>query len=137
MARVLTRSDEEQTVTVIEKQLAVADPDGDTSYVLRLLPEKKVTQFQKTHTTRRPNHLGQMIEHTDHDAVAEDVLDWVIKDWTGIGARDEQGTLVPVPCTRETKIGLDPHIRKALIDYASRNQRVEVAAQQASFRPAS
>ena len=137
MARVLTRSDEEQTVTVTEKQLAVSDPDPDTSYVIRLLPEKRVTQIQKAHTTRRPNHLGQMIEAIDHDAVAEDLLDWVIKDWTGIGARDDSGALVPVACTRDVKIGLDPHIRKALLDYATRNQRAEVAAQRESFRPAS
>lgn len=137
MARVLTRSDEEQVVTVTEKQLAVADPDEDTSYTVRLLPEKKVTAIQKAHTTRRPNHLGQMIEHVDHEAVGDDILDWVIKDWAGIGAKDAVGVWHPVACTREVKLGLDPHIRKALLDFATRNQRAEVAAQRESFRPAS
>jgi hypothetical protein len=134
MARILTPQDDEQVVTVTEAELRLDDPDPDTRYTVRLLPEAKMREIDRRHTKRRPNARGEMVEATDHEGVGRETVDWVIKDWAGIVARTTAGDLVPVPCLTEAKVGLDPRVRAALIDYASRNQRIEAKALEDSFR---
>ena len=134
MARLLTIQDEPQTVVIRETELpTLADPDPDASYTIRLLPERQFQAIKKAHTVRRPKG-GQMVEDIDGEAMSAAIVDWVIRDWTGIVAKTEDGELVPVPCDKPAKLGLDPYVRGALVDYATRNQRVE--AQAASFRGA-
>jgi hypothetical protein len=134
MARLLTAQDAPQTVTVRELDLpTLADPDPEVSYTIRLLPERHFQSLRKAHTTRRPKG-GQMVEDVDDRGLSAAIIDWVIQDWTGIVARDEDGGLVPVPCTPDAKLGLDPYVRGALVDLATKNQRVEASA--ASFRAA-
>ena len=136
MARLLTAQDTEDVVEVTEQDLRVDDPDPDTRYTIRLLSEKAMREIRRKHTSKRPNRTGQMVETSDEEAIGFDIVDVVIKDWAGIVARQADGTLVPVPCTRDAKRGLDPYVRSALVEYASHNQRVEAAAQAASFRRA-
>jgi hypothetical protein len=136
MARLLTAQDDEQLVTVTEAQLRLDDPDPDASYTVCLLTDATMQAIRRKHTTKRPNRQGQVVEVTDEVAVGGDMVDHVIRDWTGVVTRTAAG-LFPVPCSREMKIGLDPYVRSALVDYASRNQRVEAQAQAASFRAAS
>jgi hypothetical protein len=134
MARLLTAQDDPQTVVVREVDLpTLADPDPDVSYTIRLLPERQFQQIKKAHTVRRPKG-GAMVEDLDQEAMSAAIVDWVIQDWTGIVARDGDGGLVPVPCDKAAKLGLDPYVRGALVDCATKNQRVE--AQAASFRRA-
>jgi hypothetical protein len=136
MARLLTAQDTEDVVEVTEQDLRVDDPDPDTRYTIRLLSEKAMREIRRKHTSKRPNRTGQMVETSDEEAIGFDIVDVVIKDWAGIVARQADGSLVPVPCTRDAKRGLDPYVRSALVEYASHNQRVEAEAQAASFRRA-
>lgn len=132
MARILTTGDDETTVTVREGDLPkLDDPDPDVTYTIRLLPEKQFTAIRKAHTTTRPRK-GQMVEEVDERGLAAALIDYVITDWSGIVARDSDGQLVAVPCTPAAKIGLDPYVRGALVDFATKNQRVEGDAD--SFR---
>lgn len=135
MARILTSQDTADVVTVTEAQLRLDDPDPDPTYTIRLLSEKTMREIRKRHTTKRPNRQGQMVETWDEEAIGRDIVDFVITDWTGIVARQD-GALVPVPCTPDAKAGLDPHVRAALVDYATHNQRAEAQARAASFRGA-
>jgi hypothetical protein len=134
MARLLTAQDTEQVVEVTEKDLRIDDPDPDTRYTVRLLGETTMREIRRKHTSKRPNRQGQMVETSDEEAIGFDIVDWAIKDWAGIVARNGDGDLEPVPCTRDAKRGLDPYVRSALVEYASHNQRVEAEAQAASFR---
>lgn len=136
--RLLTSQDDEQVVEITEKVLKVDDPDPDTKFTVRLLSEKVMRDIRKRHTTKRPaRNGGQMIEVADEEAIGFDVVDYAIKDWFGIVEKNEKGEIVQVPCTRDAKRGLDPHVRAALVDYATHNQRVEAQARSESFRSAS
>ncbi len=137
MARLLTSQDTEEVVEITEKVLKVDDPDPDTKFWVRLLSEAKMREIRKRHTTKRPNRQGGYVEQTDEEAVGFDIVDYAIKDWSGIVAKGADGALVQVPCVRDAKRGLDPHVRSAIVDYCTHNQRVEAQAKADSFRPAS
>ncbi len=138
MARLLTSQDTEQTVEITEKVLKLDDPDPDTRFTVRLLSEAKMREIRKQHTVKRPNRQGQTIEVSDEEAIGFDIVDYAIKEWAGVGhtVKEEDGTkrFVPDPCTRDNKRGLDPHVRSALVDYCTHNQRVEAQAKADSFR---
>lgn len=134
MARVLT-PDEGEVVTVTEAELPkVTDPDPDVTYTVRLMSDRRYRDIARRHTKKRPNHRGEMVEVTDHEALGREVLDTILVGWTGIVARTTDGELVAVPCTIDTKVQLEPAVRGALLDFAFSNQRVEAQARAESFR---
>lgn len=110
MARVL-RNDGE-TIDVRETDLAELEtPDQDAVYTLRVWTQEKYRELATKNTEYiidRRSH--QRVPRINDQALADDLLDWVIADWQGI----VDGAGQPVACIREHKLKLDGLIRAAL-----------------------
>lgn len=105
--------------------------DPGTVYVLRPIgidDHRQITKARTRDELDRRSH--QKIQVTDWNAVADDVLDFVLVGWRGIRFRGAD-----VPCERAYKLKLDYVRKQALSDLAGMNQVVrepEVRAE--SFR---
>lgn len=130
MARNLRQAADEFDVPEVE--LRIEDPDPDVTYRLRALTRETYKQTVKAHTRRGPmTRAGQPTEVVDGPGIAEDLLDHALVGWSGILVGGE-----PAPCTRETKLLLDPVIADRLIDRAGRSEIVgQEARRPESFRP--
>lgn len=96
----------------------VVGGDPDTTYTLRPIAVDDHRRITKERTKQVPNRRTHQNEPvTDFDAVNDDVLDFVLVDWSGILFRGQ-----PVPCAREHKLKLDGPRRIALSNLAGMNQ---------------
>jgi hypothetical protein len=110
----------------------VASPCEDVTYTVRQMSPAIAREMAKKHTKRRPNSTTHRMEEIlDREALGEDVIDYVLVNWTGVLMPD--GT--PAPCTAEHKSqGLDGARKIALANIAGSNAVREAEARADSFR---
>ena len=111
--------DADDVITAKDSELAgVTDGDPETVYTLRPISVEDHRAITKQHTKEVVNRRTHQKEsEVDWGAVNDDVLDFVLRDWTGILRKGR-----PAPCTRENKLKLDAPRRQALSDVAGLNQ---------------
>lgn len=124
--------DPEGRIEVKDSDLTgVTDGDPDTVYVLRPIgiEDHRVLTKQNTRDELdRRSH--QKVKVTDWNAVADDVLDFVLIEWRGILFRG-----AAVPCERDFKLKLDYVRKHALSELAGMNQVARAPERRAeSFR---
>ncbi len=61
----------------------------------------KYNELRKKHT-KYQRIMGQRVEEVDEEALNNDMIDYIIEDWEGIGLANGE----PAPCTREMKLKL-------------------------------
>lgn len=118
---------DDDTFVVTDADL-IEDGDPKTVYTLRHLTTQKHRAFMKRHT-RGTRRTGE--EKVNGDALTDDILKWVLVNWTGVVDRGQ-----PVPCTDDYKLMLDS-ARKGLIIMKAGLSEI-VAAEDArgeTFRP--
>jgi hypothetical protein len=103
MAISLLRENDEFTITDAE---LVDGGDKDTTFTIRRITPAELKVIEKKHTTK-PNYRRP--EKLDVEAYRNDVIDFVLRNWTGVLDRGE-----PVACEREYKLLLS-NIRKIAI----------------------
>lgn len=127
--------DESSTFEVKESDIPeVMNADPDVSYTVRPLSTTKFREFQKKHTRLVPNKQTRGMESdVNGEALADDLIDWVIAGWSGILDKGQ-----PADCSKANKLRLDGQVKQGLIGVAGLN-RIEAAPAETerSFRPAS
>ncbi len=119
-------------ITVLDTDLdEVTDPDTEASYVLRPLSPEESRKIRKRHTTFVVNKTTHTKDpKVDDDAFADDLIDYVLVDWTGFVAQGQ-----PLPCERVYKLRLDFVRKAALLRLAGGNRTARDPEQHAeSFR---
>jgi hypothetical protein len=113
VALVLRKAEEEITVSDAE---LVAGGDKDTVYTLRTLTVQKNREIVAAHTTARANRRTHVMEDDiDWEAVNDAQFEFVLKDWKGVTATDNEGHKVSVPCTPDYKQLVDGGRRAAML----------------------
>lgn len=109
----------------------VVNPDPDVTYTCRQLSTVKFRELQKRNTRLVPNKATRGMEpDVDGEKFADDLIDWVIADWSGILSAGQ-----PAECSRENKVRLDGQVKGGLIGVAGLNRIQEAPQQRAeSFR---
>lgn len=126
MARALLQDDATFTVNETELALDIA-PDPDVVYTLRPLSTSAIRAIGKKHTRQEfspQTHRRESV--VDGEGIHDATLDYVIADWSGVGADGH------APCTLENKLKLPLPIQKALMERAQAGDSAEVRAE--SFR---
>lgn len=118
--------------TVKDSEL-VSGGDGETSYTVRAITREVKKSLEAKHTSQIPNRrTHQMDSVLNNEAYFDDLLDYVLVDWSGILLGSE-----PVPCERDHKLKLDVARCMALLERAGMSQIQEGgASKSASFRVA-
>jgi len=111
--------DSDDRIAVKDSELTgVTDGDPETTYLIRPIAVDDHRRIVKAHTTDVVNRRTHQKEpQVDWAAVNDDILDFVLVDWTGIHLKGQ-----PVACSREYKLKLDGVRRQALADVAGMNQ---------------
>ncbi len=125
-------TDPDARITVRDADLAgIVNGDPDTTYTIRPISIEQHRGLVKKNTAQViDRRLQAQVPQVDSAAVSDDVLDYVLVEWSGLLFRGE-----PVPCERAYKLKLDYVRKSALCDLAGMNQIVrapEVRAE--SFR---
>ena len=123
---------DDKTRDVKDSELpGVPDGDKNTVYTIRDITKAKYREVIRRHTKKVANrHTRAMVEETDQQAVADELLDWALVGWKGITLHGEE-----MPCMPQYKAMLDSVRSAAILDAAGIGQVEEGAAQrQASFR---
>ena len=108
----------------------VSDPDKDATYTLRPLTTERQRELTKRHTTYTINKQKQTKEpKVDVAALADDLIDHVLIEWTGINAKGQ-----PLPCERQYKLKLDLVRKNALVGWAGLNRSEREQQKTDSFR---
>lgn len=111
--------DPAEPIVVKDSELpGVTGGDPDTTYTLRPIAVEDHREISKKNTKPVIEPLSRRtIDQTDYEAVADDTLDFVLTDWSGILIKGQ-----PAACTRENKLKLDGNRRVALTGLAGMNQ---------------
>lgn len=122
--------DENTTREVKDSDLPIPDGDPGTVYTIRDLTKAKYREVIKRHTKKVTSRQRGMVDETDFQKVADDLLDHALVEWQGVTLNGS-----PVPCTWENKARLDSVRSAAILDAAGIGQVEEAPAQKkASFR---
>ncbi len=115
MPLVLKSTDDRQTLTDAE---LIPDGAKDVMYVLRHLTTEQHREIVRSNTKKVPNkRTHQMEDRVDWEAVSDDLLDYVLTEWSGVVAND-----APLPCTRAHKLLLDGPRKTAMLELAGMNE---------------
>lgn len=122
--RVTTAGDR---ITVKDSDLIQGGDEG-ASYGLQLLTREDYKRLRRPHIKRKPD--GR--EVLNEEAFGEDLLDFVLQEWTGVG---EGEPLQLIECSRTNKLRIDGNRISAMFELAGRS-RIEAAEEQraSSFR---
>lgn len=111
--------DPDDRIPVKDSELpGVANGDPGTTYTLRPISVNDHRRLSKENTKtaiNRQTHMGEAV--IDYEALNDDILDFVLLDWSGILLKGQ-----PAPCIREHKLRLDGARRAALSGVAGMNQ---------------
>jgi hypothetical protein len=126
--------DENTTREIKDSELPIPDGDPETVYTIRDLTKKTYREVIKRNTKKVTSRQRGMVDETDFQKVADELLDHALVEWRGVTLNGS-----PVPCTWENKARLDSVRSSAILDAAGIGQVEEAPAQKkASFRePAS
>ncbi len=115
--------DESQTFEVKESDIPeVVNADPDVAYTVRPLTTAKFRELQKRNTQQVVNKASRSMEaEVNGEKLADDLIDWVIADWSGIVDKGQ-----PAECSRANKLRLDGQVKAGLIGVAGLN-RIEAA----------
>lgn len=83
---------------------------SDTRLTLRVLSEAQTRTLRKKHTKTEWQN-GQRVQNLDGPAMADDMIDAAIVDWTGVV--DTQGK--PLPCERTFKLLLPERVQVEIV----------------------
>lgn len=111
--------DTEERREVVDADLAgVVDGDRETVYIIRPIgieDHRRIVKANTKDTLDRRTH--QKMQVSDHAAIADDVLDFILVGWRGVLYRGQAAD-----CVREHKLKLDYVRKQALSDEAGMNQ---------------
>jgi len=106
---------------VDEEELFVYESD-ESEIVYRRIPDDVVRKLNRRHTKKKGrDRTGQPIEEVDADALAMDMLDYIIVRWNNIV---HPVTGEDVPCTRDYKGKLPADVKGELISLAQEKSGV-------------
>ena len=130
MPLVLKSTEDRQPVTDAE---LIDGGAKDVMYVIRHLTTDQHREITRQNTKKKPNKMThQMEEHVDWAKVSDDLLDYVLTDWSGVIAEDN-----PLPCTLQYKLLLDAQRKTAILQFAGMNEVLAAPERRAeSFREA-
>jgi hypothetical protein len=112
----------------------VINADPEVSYTVRPLSTAKFRELQKKNTKPVVNKATRSMESdVNGEGLTDDLIDYVIVDWTGIVSKGQ-----PAECSRANKLRLDGQVKSGLIGVAGLNRiQAAPADTERSFRPAS
>ena len=100
---------------------------GESKIIYRRFDSEVFYKIQKKHTQKKGinKRTGLPNVETDDKAINDELLDWLIVEWTGI---HHPQTGQDVPCTKENKLKLPSSIKTQLIERAdAENTQQEIA----------
>lgn len=101
-------------IEIVEDQETFELEMGDSRFVLRRFDSDVYRKIEKKHTIKNKNHrTGQIFTEIDEYAVNDDLLDYMIVDWSGIKSPT---TSSDVPCTKEMKSKLPGSVKVKIIE---------------------
>lgn len=125
--------DEGERIEVKDDELeGVEDGDPGTTYVVRPLTQRVIDEIRQRHTRQVINKITHRKDAvTDDRAMAEDLLDYLLMDWSGVLFKT---TRQPVPCTKDYKVQALAGARvEALFKLAGVNEVERAEVRAASF----
>ena len=112
-----------QFIQIISKDERCTYQNGDSKIYYRRLPASEVTRIEKKWTTKKGRNArtGEPIIETDLEQFNNDLIDYLIIDWSGIKDANDKD----VPCTKDMKLLLPSEVRRELIDLAGAKAPVQ------------